>query len=89
MHTDSNLIDELGGPSKLAELLGFSKSGGAQRVHNWRVRGIPPSVKLQYPNVFLLDGKGRFRPGAAVLQRENRLLREENAALRRVLTGAV
>lgn len=65
MHTDSNLIDELGGPSKLAELLGFSKSGGAQRVHNWRVRGIPPSVKLQYPNVFLLDGKGRFRPGAA------------------------
>ena len=65
MHSDSNLIDELGGPSKLAELLGFSKLGGAQRVHNWRVRGIPPSVKLQYPNVFLLDGKGRFRPGAA------------------------
>lgn len=65
MHTDSNLIDELGGPSKLAELLGFSKSGGAQRVHNWRVRGIPPSVKLQFPNVFLLDGKGRLRPGVA------------------------
>lgn len=50
--TDSQLINALGGPSKVAKLLGFDK-GGAQRVHNWLTRGIPPKVKLEYPHIFL------------------------------------
>lgn len=54
--TDSQLIDDLGGPAQLAERLGYSaKAGGIQRVHNWRRRGIPAAVKLQHPDLFLLD----------------------------------
>jgi hypothetical protein len=51
---DRRLIDHLGGPSKLAELLGYAKErGGVQRVHNWKERGIPPAVKLTRPDLFL------------------------------------
>lgn len=52
---DRELIDRLGGPAKVAELLGFDKKGGIQRVHNWKERGIPPAVKLAYPNIFLVQ----------------------------------
>ena len=52
--TDSELIRHLGGPTKVAELIGFDKTaGGVQRVQNWITRGIPPRVKLQHPGVFL------------------------------------
>lgn len=52
--TDSELIRHLGGPTKVAELLGYDKGrGGVQRVQNWIERGIPPRVKLQHPGVFL------------------------------------
>jgi hypothetical protein len=52
--TDSELIRHLGGPTKVAELLGYDKgAGGVQRVQNWIERGIPPRVKLQHPGVFL------------------------------------
>ncbi|UXA66045.1 helix-turn-helix domain-containing protein [Xanthomonas prunicola] len=40
-------IDALGGPSKLARRLGYSMPGGAQRVTNWRSRGIPSVVLLE------------------------------------------
>jgi hypothetical protein len=54
MNDDSKLIDDLGGPAKLAELLGYSKvDGGVQRVHNWRTRGIPSKVRLEHPEIFL------------------------------------
>ena len=50
---DAALIDVLGGPAKLAELLGYDKQqGGVQRVHNWRARGIPAKVKLERPDLF-------------------------------------
>lgn len=52
MH-DSELIDRLGGPSRLAAELGYEKAGGVQRVQNWKVRGIPARVKLQRPDLFL------------------------------------
>lgn len=55
MHKDAKLIDELGGDTRLAELLGYAKVGGPQRVHNWRTRGIPADVKLAYPELFLRD----------------------------------
>lgn len=50
---DAKLIDDLGGPSALAERLGYSKSGGPQRVQNWKTRGIPAQVKIDFPDIFL------------------------------------
>lgn len=56
--TDKDLIDALGGPTKVAQLLGFDKKqGGVQRVQNWIGRGIPAQVKLDFPHIFL--GKPR------------------------------
>ncbi len=50
---DKQLIATLGGATRLAELLGFDKkTGGAQRVHNWKKRGIPSFIKLQRPDLF-------------------------------------
>ena len=51
---DKALIARLGGPAKVAELLGYDKSsGGVQRVFNWTTRGIPARVKLAFPKIFL------------------------------------
>jgi hypothetical protein len=56
LHPDSKIIDDLGGPAKLAETLGYDKSrGGVQRIQNWRHRGIPAEVKLHRPEIFLVD----------------------------------
>lgn len=54
-HThDNQLIDKLGGDTEVAKLLKFDlKKGGAQRVHNWRTRGIPAQVKVDHPTIFL------------------------------------
>ena len=48
--TDKELITLLGGPTVLSKKLGFSSP---QRVHNWVYRGIPASIKLAYPKLFL------------------------------------
>lgn len=61
MSEDSNLIEALGGPAKVAEMLGYEKHGGVQRVQNWTVRGIPARVKLDHPEIFL-------RPVQAIAQ---------------------
>lgn len=53
LDADIALIEELGGPAKVAELLGFDKDGGTQRVYNWLTRGIPSQVKLDHPDIFL------------------------------------
>lgn len=53
MATDRELIEHLGGPAKVAELLKYDKNGGVQRVHNWMTRGIPARVKLGHPEIFL------------------------------------
>jgi hypothetical protein len=50
---DAALIRELGGPSKVAEVLDLDKRGGAQRVQNWLTRGIPSHVKVKYPHLFM------------------------------------
>lgn len=52
--SDSELIDILGGPTRLAERLGYQKAGGVQRVQNWKSRGIPARVKLDHPDLFLI-----------------------------------
>lgn len=54
VHADWQLILDLGGPTAVAKLLGYDlKRGGVQRVHNWRERGVPPSVKIAFPLIFL------------------------------------
>ena len=58
MATDRELIEHLGGPAKVAELLKYDKNGGVQRVHNWMTRGIPARVKLDHPEVFLRGIQG-------------------------------
>lgn len=50
---DASLIRALGGPAQLARLLGLPGHNGTRRVYNWIVRGIPASVKVQRPDLFL------------------------------------
>lgn len=52
MKTDAQIIDDMGGPAKVAELLGFKTDIGTQRVHNWKVRGIPAAIRLKHLDVF-------------------------------------
>jgi hypothetical protein len=66
MSPDKQLIDDLGGPTKVAELLGYDKHGGVQRVQNWTTRGIPPKVKLEHPELFL--NPTQAQPGPAIPQ---------------------
>jgi hypothetical protein len=48
-HPDAVRIDQLGGPTKVAERLGIAaESGSVQRVSNWKKRGIPAAVKLKH-----------------------------------------
>lgn len=55
-HDDWQLIESLGGPTQVAKLLGYDlHRGGVQRVHNWKERGIPPSVKIAHPGLFLKE----------------------------------
>lgn len=49
----STIIDLLGGPTRVAKLLGLSgKRGVVQRVSNWKKRGIPARVRLDHADVF-------------------------------------
>lgn len=59
IEADRALIQSLGGPTQLAKRLGYTKPGSVQRVQNWTVRGIPPSVKLAHPEIFLSGLKRR------------------------------
>jgi len=52
MDSDETRIRALGGPTKLAQLLGYGP-GGAQRVSNWIARGIPSKVKVERPDLFM------------------------------------
>lgn len=49
LHPDAPLIADLGGPTKVAKLLGFTP----QRVQNWLERGIPPAIKVKRPDLFI------------------------------------
>lgn len=55
MKDDAALIEQLGGPTKVSDMLGFSKQGGPQRVQNWIYRGIPAQVKVDHPSIFMRD----------------------------------
>jgi len=45
-HESCAVIDAAGGDAKFAKLLGIDSQGFAQRVNNWRRRGIPSDVVL-------------------------------------------
>jgi len=52
-HEHARMIDGLGGPTKVAELLGIiDKPGAVQRVSNWKRRGIPLAVLLGHRDIF-------------------------------------
>jgi len=50
--SDKDLIISLGGPAKVAALLGFDKKHGTQRVFNWMTRGIPYRIRVENKNLF-------------------------------------
>jgi len=52
IEADKAVIAHLGGPTKLAQKLGFPPIGGVQRVYNWLDRGIPAYVWLQHIEIF-------------------------------------
>lgn len=54
-HIDAITIDQLGGSTKVAKLLGMTTPGSVQRVANWRVRGIPAAVKIEHKQYFLKE----------------------------------
>lgn len=63
--TDKDRIKALGGPAKVAELLGYDKAkGGVQRVQNWLDRGIPPAVKVEFPHIFMTGRNTNAKAGA-------------------------
>lgn len=51
-HPDKAVIIHLGGPTKLADKLGFPRAGGVQRIVNWQERGIPAAVRLKHIDLF-------------------------------------
>lgn len=51
--TDAELIEKHGGPTKLAKKMALPEKWAAQRIHNWKTRGIPARVKLAYADLFL------------------------------------
>jgi hypothetical protein len=62
MKTDAQIIEGLGGPAKVAELLGFKSEIGTQRVHNWKVRGIPAAVRLKHLDIFSASSDDATNP---------------------------
>lgn len=50
IQADKELIALLGGTTAVAKRIGVNSP---QRVHNWLTRGIPASVKLAHPKLFL------------------------------------
>ncbi len=55
MHKDAEFIKNKGGSAKLSELLGFEKPRGVRRIENWKRRGIPSEIKIQFPHIFLTE----------------------------------
>lgn len=54
------LIDSLGGPAELSRKTGFT----VQRINNWKVRGIPSSAKIKFPDLFWHCASGSKSKGA-------------------------
>lgn len=57
-HQDWAVIEKLGGPRQVADLLRYTGAGRVQRVQNWKFRGIPELERLRRPEVFRLPQSG-------------------------------
>jgi len=55
--SDQELIDALGGPLAVVQRLGLPRYYGLTRVCNWRARGIPFKIRLQYLAMWKEAGK--------------------------------
>lgn len=65
MHQDEQLISRLGGVVKFATRLGLDpKKGGAQRVQNWKSRGIPAAIERDNP--WITEERSVMRGGACL-----------------------
>lgn len=53
IEADRERIERLGGSAAVARRMGLTSSGAVQRVNNWKTRGIPAEVKLEWPELFL------------------------------------
>ena len=53
LHPDSELINQFGGSTALAKRLGLVGPNSVQRVQNWKKRGIPLAIKIQFAELFL------------------------------------
>lgn len=60
--SDADLIEKLGGPLGVLELLKWPRSKYS-RVANWKTRGIPAEVKLAHPDVFCAPRPRSSRKG--------------------------
>lgn len=74
-HPDWQLVVSLGGPTKVAERLGWTSAGSVQRVQNWKSRGIPAAVKLAHPKLFRREARA-----AKVVQLAQQLAARDAAA---------
>lgn len=65
--TDLELIAYYGGPSKFARLLRLDGDKGVRRVCNWKVRGIPPAIKVAFPALFKIQNRRRSQSSNAAV----------------------
>lgn len=60
---DKALLDSLGGPGRVCEILGLEKSPGSlSRVCNWMSRGIPSKIKVERPDIFMVLARTESPP---------------------------
>lgn len=50
---DAALIDGLGGPTAVSDMLGYPRISGPTKVSQWKKRGIPAAVKVKRPELFM------------------------------------
>lgn len=59
LERDRQIIRQLGGPTKVANMLGLTQHG-PQQVANWLNRGIPAHIKVRHPELFMPELAERF-----------------------------
>jgi hypothetical protein len=61
------LINDIGGPTAMAALLGYDARKGGQRVHKWLNDGLPADVALHFGKM-LLKNQVRILRKQAIVQ---------------------
>ncbi|WP_230656927.1 hypothetical protein [Psychrobacter sp. I-STPA10] len=55
---DNEIIERLGGVSAISSYFGMDY----QRVFNWKKRGIPKAIKVDYPDIFMPQSLEEITP---------------------------